>query len=209
MKKINYLLIIVFSLLIIPVVNAENFQKFTARTNFSNNINVGSIESVIALISVPGEEDFREIELRRENLYNFESTDIPNNSEFDSAYVKGDRGGDFNVTGRMTKNGNTATLEILVSVYTTTTTTTTTTVKTSQVVGNDDIIIVDSNGNVQTTVSTDPNQTIIVTEPSTTISEAAKSRLTLYKYIGLAVVALIVVVGFMIFVKVVRTSNLM
>ena len=207
MKKVSYVLVFIISLLFVSTVNAENFTKFTARANFSNNINIGNIESVIALISVPGEEDFREIELIRNNLYNYESTDIPNNAEFDSAYVKGDRGGDFTVSGKMTKNGNYATLEILVSVYTTTTTTTT--VATTQVVGDDDIIIVDDSGNVKTTVSQDPNQTVVVTEASTTISEAAKARLSLYKYIVLAVIGLLVVVGLMIIVKVIRTSQLM
>lgn len=209
MKNIKYILLVMISFLLIPTVNAENFDRFTARTNFSNNINISTVESVIALISIPGEEDFREIELTRNNLYNYESTEIPTNAEFDSAYVKGDKGGSYTVTGKLTKNGSNATLDILVSIYTTTTTTTTQKVVTTQIVGDDDIIIVDSNGNVQTTVSQDPNQTIVITEPTTTLSESAKARMSLYKYIIIGIVGLLLVIGLMIIVKVIRTSNLM
>ena len=213
MKKIYLLTIILVSIFLIPTVKAENFTRFTATTNFSNNINVSSIESVVALISIPGEEDFREIELTNTNLFNYESTTMPSNIEFDSAYVKGDRGGDFNVTGRLVKESNgTATLNIMVSVYTTTTTTTTTSStkpRTSQVVGDDDIIIIDNDGNVNTDSTTNNAETVIITTQENQISEAAKNRLVLYRFIFLGVGLLILLVVFMIIVKAVRTSNLM
>lgn len=209
MKKINILVIILLSLIFIPTVKAENFTKFTARSNFSNNINVSAIQSVVALISVPGEEDFREIELTNTNLFNYETTDMPTNAEFDSAYVKGDRGGDFTITGRLNKSGSTATLEIMVSVYTTTTTTTTTKVQTSKVVGDDDIIIIDDNGNVNTTEGTNPYETVVIISTSASISEAAQNRKAIYRIVLLAVGLLLAVVIFMIIVKAIRTSNLM
>jgi len=213
MKKIVRILIVIFLIGICPIVNAENFSSFKVRTSMSNEIDITKIPSIYVLISVPGEEDYREIELTRENLYNYETSDMPNTDiQFDSAYIAGDRYGNYTVTGSIQKNNNTATLNInvLLKNTSTTATTTTTTTKTSGVVtsevsnSGDDVIIIDDNGKVETT--TVPYITLTTKQE---ISENAKARIKLYKIvfagigIGLAFVIIIILV------KIVKTNNLM
>ena len=210
MKKVLSLLIIVLSVVFIPVVNAANFTNFTVRTSFSNDIDVTKIPAIYVLVSVPGEEDYREIELTRDNLFNYSTNDMPNTEiEFDSAYIAGDRTGKYDITGELKRNdnANTATLQInvLEGGTSTTKTTTSTTTATSSQVGDDDVIIVDDNGKVQTTISTD----VFTSSTEKQISEGAKARLHLYKYVFLGVGALIAFVVLVILVKIVRTNNLM
>ena len=205
-----HLLILVLLFGFIPVVYAENFASFTVTTSFSNEIDVTQIPSIYVLISVPGEEDYREIELTRDNMFNYDSKEMPNSDiQFDSAYIAGDRYGKYKLDGDLKRtDSNTATLTISVflnngSVTTSTTTTArTTTVYTSQVNSPDDVIIVDDNGNVRTTAS-------VTTTTASVISDAAKARLELYKYIFIGIGIFVVIVVFLILVKIVRTNNLM
>lgn len=206
MKKIKLFLIVLLTMFVLPNVYADNFDKFSVTTNFSNDINVMSIKEIIVLISVPGEEDFREISLLNSNLYNYSSTDIPNTATFDSAYVVGDVTGNYNVTGKYAVNDNSANLQIMVSIYkpnTTTTTVSTTKNVTTSSVNGDDIIVIDDNGNV-----VNPED-VTTTEKTTTISTGAKLRMSAYKYILLIAGVFVAFIVFMIIVKVIRTSNLM
>ena len=214
MKKILNILVILVLFGFVPVVNAANFSSFKVSTSFSNDIDVQQIPAIYVLIAVPGEEDFREIELTRENLFNYETKDMPNsNIEFDSAYIAGDRYGKYILSGELKRNDTLNMASLVVTVLenngknTTTSKTTTTAVTTSgssTVSGSDDVIVIDDNGKVQTTSA----ETITITT-KTEISEKAKARLHLYKYIFIGVAVLLAVVGFIILVKVVRTSNLM
>jgi hypothetical protein len=215
MKKVLSLFIVISLFIFMPVVKAENFSRFTIRTSVSNSININELSSIIVYMALPGEDDFREIELNRRDLFNYETFDMPDGSEFDNAIVYGDKIGKYNIKGELTKKEgpNVATLYLTVHLngenpMITTTTTTTTTTKSQQVVADDDIIIVDDDGNVKTTASTDV-PTVVITSSQSSISNAARNRLELYKYVLMIVVALLVIVGLMIVVKIIRTANLM
>ena len=213
MKKLLCLLTIVLSVVFLPIVNAANFTNFKVSATFSSEIDVTKIPAIYVLIAVPGEEDYREIELTRENLFNYETKDMPNsNIEFDSAIVAGDRTGKYDFKGEIKRNdnSNTASLQVTISeknnnTTSSTTTTSGTTTKASSQVGGDDVIIIDDNGKVQTTDPTD----VTTTTTAKQISEKAKARQHLYKYVLFGVIGFIVFAVFIILVKIVRTNNLM
>ena len=116
MKRFLKIFIIIVLFGFIPYVSAENFSDFTVHTSFANDIDLTKIPSIYVLISVPGEEDYREIELTRENMFNYRTKDMPNSDiQFDSAYIAGDRYGKYTLDGTLKReSNNSATLTVSV-----------------------------------------------------------------------------------------------
>jgi hypothetical protein len=211
MKKVLTLIVIISLFIFMPVVKAENFSTFSIRANFSNEVNVTYISGLYVMLDIPGHDDLETIELNNENMFYYTSKDIPNNTTFDSAYVKGDKVGRYSITGEIKNNTsvNSATLYLTIRLNNRSTTTTTTTTTTKKVVEDDDIIIVDDDGNVKTTDASEEIKTVVLTSTNTTLSAPAQNRMRLYKYLLIVVGVLVGIVLLMIAVKAIRTANLM